>query len=277
MTLTNRNRCFKAGIVLSSLSLIIIAAAAFIILPVYPSALNGSVRSTAGFYQQIAEKLLKSSPYVPFVSMAAAVVYSLAGIILITYFFRQTKSPEIIFVGLFIISMAFECIRIIIPLKLIMDLPNIYLTNSSRIILFGRYFGLFSLFAASVYTAGLEVQKQQYVILICFAASLILAMGVPVDGLSWDSTLIMLNDFNTTFIMIQAGIIGITIVSFLISAYTRGSKDYIFIGIGALLAFFGRNILFSADTWASPAPGLIILSVGTWMICTRFHHIYLWL
>jgi len=277
MTLANRNRCFITGIVFGSLSLIIIIVAAFIILPVYPRAVEESVRCTTGVYQRIAARIFSPAPYAPFASMAGAVVYSLVGIILITYFFQKTKSPEIIFVGFFIISLAFEFIRIIVPLKLIMDLPNIYLTNCSRIIFFGRYFGLFSLFAASIYTAGLEVQKQQYVLLICTAASLILALGVPVDGLAWDSTLIMLNAFTSTFIMIHIGVIVITVASFLVSAHTRGSAEYIYIGIGAFLTFFGRSILLSGDTWASPIPGLFILCLGTWIICTKFHHLYLWL
>ncbi|MCL2833784.1 MAG: hypothetical protein FWD78_11495 [Treponema sp.] len=277
MTLVTRNRCFRAGIAATGLSLIAIIAAAAVILPVYPKAVQAGIRCTAGFYQKIVAGFMDPSPYVAFVTMVGSVVYSLIGIIFISYFFQKTKSPEIIFVGLFIISLAFESVRIIVPLKLILDLPNFYLINSARIIFFGRYFGLFSLFAASIHTAGLENQKQQYVILVCFAASLILAMGVPVDGLSWDSTLTMLNDFGSTFIMIQAGIFAITIAGFLISAYTRGSREYIYIGIGALLALVGRGILFTGDTWASPAPGLVILSFGTWLICTRFHHLYLWL
>jgi len=100
---------------------------------------------------------------------------------------------------------------------------------------------------------------------------------VPVDGLSWDSTLVLLNDFDSTFYMIQVGIYTITIASFMISAYTRGSKEYISIGIGALLILLGRNMLFCSDTWVSPFPGLFILSFGTWLVCIRFHRLYLWL
>jgi ABC-type nickel/cobalt efflux system permease component RcnA len=78
------------------------------------------------------------------------------------------------------------------------------------------------------------------------------------------------------FALIQWGILGITATSFFISAYTRGSKDYVFIGLGVLITYLGRNIFLNSDTWISPAPGLIILSLGTWFICTKLHKIYLW-
>ena len=277
MTLTNRNRCFRAGIIFCAVSLLVTAAAVFMVMPAYPQALEGSIRCTAGIIQRIIANFTGASPYIPFISMASSVVFSLIGITLIYYFFEKTQSPEIIFIGLFVVSFAFECIRIIIPLKIIYDLPIIYLTNSTRVLFFGRFFGLFSFFSASLYTAGLKIQKQHYIILVCAITSFIFALGVPVDGLSWDSTLVLLNDFDSTFYMIQVGIYTITIASFMISAYTRGSKEYISIGIGALLILLGRNMLFCSDTWVSPFPGLFILSFGTWLVCIRFHRLYLWL
>lgn len=277
MTLAHRNICFVAGIAAAVISLIIIVIAAFNILPAYPQAQSESIRRSAGAIQKIAGIFLEPAPYVPFITMIGAAIYSLTGIILIYFFFEKTQSPEILFVGLFIISFAFECIRIMIPLKIILELPNFYLTSSSRVLFFWRYFGLFSLFAASICASGLEVQKQQYIILVIAIASLVFAIGIPVDGLSWDTTLTLINDFTSTFVMVQAGIFLMTSASFIISAYTRGSKEYLYIGLGALLAYLGRNILFGSDTWVSPVPGFVILSIGTWLICTKFHRLYLWL
>ena len=277
MTLTHRNMCFKAGIVISVLAIIVIIAAAIYTSPAYSEAQESSIQRSGGGLTQRLLSSLEPAPFVPFATMAASLAYSLVGIILIYIFFEKTQSPEILFMGFFIMSFAFECLRVIIPLKLTMDLPGFYLTGSFRTLLFGRYFGLFSLFAASICAAGLEVQKQQYTVLVCAAASLLMALGVPVDNLSWDSTLVLLNDFGSTFLMIQTGVFVFTIASFLIAAYTRGSRNYIFIGLGSLLTLIGRNMLFNADTWITPFPGLLILSLGTWFICTRFHRIYLWL
>jgi hypothetical protein len=65
-------------------------------------------------------------------------------------------------------------------------------------------------------------------------------------------------------------------LSFFISAYTRGSREYIFIGIGSLMVFWGRAVLLSADTWITPLPGLLLLVGGTWIICVQLHRVYLW-
>jgi hypothetical protein len=72
-------------------------------------------------------------------------------------------------------------------------------------------------------------------------------------------------------------IVLITMISFFVSAYSRGTREYVFIGIGSLLVFLGRNILLNADTWVTPLPGLVSLGAGTWFICTQLHRVYLWL
>jgi hypothetical protein len=277
MTLSLRNSCFKVGIAFSALSLGIIIAAALTILPAYPEVLGESIRCASGILQWFLKNFPEPSPYVPFITTLGAVCYSLIGIILILYFFEKTQSQEILFIGLFVLSFSFESIRIIVPLVKTLDLPIVYLGRGSRFLIFGRYFGLFSLFTASVFTAGLAVQKQEHLVFIIAAASLIFALGVPTDGLSWDTTLNMYNDFNSTFALVQGGILGITMASFFISAYTRSSKEYIYIGLGAFLIYTGRSILLGGDTWISPLPGLLILSLGTWLVCIKLHRIYLWL
>jgi hypothetical protein len=277
MTLSLRNSCFKAGAAFSAITLGIIIAAAYYILPVYPDVFSRSVQGSSGILHQFIRNFIQPSPYVSFITTISAVIYSLIGIMLINYFFEKTQSQEILFIGLFVISFAFECIRIMVPLVKILELPMIYLGASSRILIFGRSFGLFSLFAASVFTSGLEVQKQEQLVFITAAAALIFAVGVPTDGLSWDTTLNIQYGFSSTFGLVEGGILVITMATFFISAYTRNSKEYIHIGLGALLIYIGRDLLLGGDTWLSPFLGLLILSLGTWLVCAKLHRIYLWL
>jgi hypothetical protein len=106
---------------------------------------------------------------------------------------------------------------------------------------------------------------------------MIIALGVPVDGLAWDSSLMMVYGYTPMLKMVEAGVVLISAASFFISAYSRGSREYIFIGLGSLLAFWGRSILLTADTWITPLPGLALLAAGTWIICIQLHRVYLWL
>jgi hypothetical protein len=277
MTLSVRNNCFKAGIVLSSLSLAAIAAAAFVVIPAYPEAASEAARRSSGMFQGLLENLGSSAPYAPFAAMLGAVLYSLTSIILIYFLFEKTQSQEILFFGLFVISLAVEGIRIVIPLKITYEFSIVYCVMAARILVFSRYFGLFALFASSVCAAGLEVQKQRNTIIIIVLTAMAVAMGIPIDGFFWDSTLTMLSGYDTMFAIVEGGLLFFTVTSFFVAAYNRSSRDYIFIGTGALLALVGRNILLHADDWLTPLPGLMILGLGTWFFCTRLHQIYLWL
>jgi hypothetical protein len=87
----------------------------------------------------------------------------------------------------------------------------------------------------------------------------------------------MILGFSRMFMVVEAGILVITVGSFLVSSYTKGIKEYILVGLGTLLVFTGRHLLLNADTWAAVVGGLIILAAGTWFICTQLHKVYLWL
>jgi hypothetical protein len=277
MTLSDRNAVFKAAIALASVFMLFIIALSFMVMSAYPAAAEGSARRSSGLIQSLIGHFFGPSPYAPFVSIAGAGVYSLITLILIHYFFEKTQSPEILFFAFFVLSFSFEAVRIMVPLKQIYIISPLYLVMAFRILLFSRYFGIFSLFTASVYAAGLEVQKQRNIILILTVATMVIAMGVPIDTLSWDSSLSMINGYTSMFRMVEAGILLITMASFFIAAYSRGSREYILIGAGSFLVFLGRTLLLTADTWVSPFPALLLLAAGTWFICTQLHHVYLWL
>jgi hypothetical protein len=276
MTLSERNAVFKAGIVVSAACVLLIGVVSFIIIPAFPAAGEYS-RRASGIIQSLISRFFEPSPYVPYISILGAGLYALITIILIYYFFEKTQSPEILFFALFVLSFSFEVVRLLIPLQKVYAVSSLYLVMAFRVLLLSRCFGIFALFASSVYAAGLEIQKQRNMFLAIAVAAMIIVMGVPIDALSWDSSFSMINGYMSMFRMVEAGVLLITMASFFISAYSRGSREYIFIGAGSFLVFLGRNMLLSADAWISPAPALIFLGVGTWLICTQLHHVYLWL
>jgi len=277
MTLSVRNNFFRGGIILAALSLIIIIAGAAFVFRAYPGTVESASMRSHGVVQKLIEGFTEPSAYVPFWTMLGAVAYSLISISLIYFFFEKTQSPEILFFGLFVISLAFEFERINIPLKQVFSFPPMYLITAARILLFGRYFGLFSLFATGIFASGLDVQKQQTVFFMLILAALVIAFNVPIDSLVWDSSLKMLNGYGAMFAVVEGGILAVTVLTFMVSAFTRGSRHYIFIGLGAFMAFAGRNILLKSDTWITPIPGILLLMGGTWLVCALLHREYLWL
>jgi hypothetical protein len=276
MTLSVRNNYFRAGIVLSLLSLVVTLALCFVTFPAFPQVGAAAVRTT-GIVQSLVSSFFQPQSYVSFATMAGAVLYALVAMILIYYFFEKTQSPEILFFALFVSSFAFEGLRVMVPLMGAYDLPAFYPVLGSRALLFTRFFGIFSLFAASVYAAGLGEQKQGNIVFIIAIAAMVIALGVPIDGLAWDSSLMMIRGYPSMLRLVEAGIMAITMISFFISAYSRGSREYVFIGIGSFLVFWGRAMLLPSDTWVTPLPALLLLAGGTWIICVQLHHVYLWL
>ncbi|QQO09560.1 DUF3631 domain-containing protein [Breznakiella homolactica] len=277
MTLLQRNRLFVFGIALSALMFLAVLALSVMIVPSFGEITAGAARRASGILQPLMIRLLDPSPYVPYISMILACTYSLATTILIFYFFEKTQSSEILFFSLFVLSFTAEVMRTAVPLFSVLELPHVYLIMTGRVLYFGRYFGLLSLFAASVYAAGLDIQKQGTVILISFVITMLIAIGIPIDGLSWDTSFTVTTGYSSMFTLAEAGIGFITILSFFIAAYSRGSKEYTFIGIGSLLVYIGRNVLLTADTWPPLPLAIAMLAAGTWLTCTRIHQVYLWL
>ena len=276
MTLSERNAFFKAGIALCAVFTLLIIAASFVVVPVYPT-MEENTRRPAGVFQVFISRFLKVDYLAVHSSVAMAVLFSIAGIILIYSFFEQTSAAEILYIAFFTVSLSFEAIRLIMPLSLIYAIPSFYILIALRVLLFARYFGIFSLFTASVFAAGLEVQNNRNIILIIFIAALVITFSVPIDTQNWDTSLNMVNGYISMFRLIEAAAFITTVISFFIAVNVRGSKDYAYIGFGVMLALIGRNLLLGADNWVCPVPGILLLSIGTWFVCSKLHKIHLWL
>jgi hypothetical protein len=277
MTLYGRNAFFRIEIAVSGGFLILAGGLALQALPACPAVMAEAVRRSPGVIQGLAVRFFGPEPFAPFACLAAAVLFAPAALTMIYFFFEKTQAPEILFITLFVLSFSFEAMRLMTLLQKAWVIPSFYLLLASRTLLFGRLLGIFSLFAAGICAAGLEIQKQLNVIFIAVFIALVVTLGIPVDILTWDSSFSMVNGYLSLFRMVETVVLFITIASFFISAWSRGTPEYAAVGLGSFLAFTGRNILLSADTWITPFPGILCLTAGVWLICTKLHKVYLWL
>jgi hypothetical protein len=277
MTLSQRNRYFIAGIVLSSLCLLGIFPHITKLSPFYAELSAAAVKRVPGLFQQAAAYFFDAAPLTPFATVVASVTYTLVVSLLVYFFFEKTQSPEILFFGLFTLSFTFEVLRLMLPLKQLYGFSGLFLILGARILFFGRFFGVLSLFASSVYAAGFELQKQGTVVIAIAIAALIVSLGIPIDGFSWDTNLVMVSGYAVILRLAETGILVISVISFFVAAYIRGSREYLVVGLGAFLVFAGRDLLINADTWLTPVPGFIMLCTGTWLISAKLHQVYLWL
>jgi len=277
MTLSARNHLFRLGIVLSFLCLLICVFATLQSMAVYGPLEEEITRRSTGLFQLLAGKWFDTQLIVVHWCITGLVLFAFFTIVLIYYFFEKTQSPEILFMVFFALSFAPEALRLLLPLSQVYEIPSLYLLMASRVMLFGRYFGIFSIFTASLYAVGFKAQKQRNVVLIIAVVTLIITLGVPIDTETWDSSLNMISGYVAIFRLIEVGAFLTTALSFFIAAWSRSSREFVVIGIGSVLALLGRHISLYADAWAALPTGLLLLVVGTWLICTKLHKIYLWL
>jgi hypothetical protein len=276
MTISSRNMAFKAGIISSFAILVFFLIASYRALPFYPELLQAAAARSSGFLAAVA-RFSAPARFAPYATTAAAILYALVTVIFIYYYFEKTQAPEILYVAFFTFSLVFEAARIMPPLCKALNFPGAFLVLSQRFLLFGRYFGLFSIFTAGVCAAGLELQGQRTAILIIVLSALMIAAGIPVDGFSWDSSLSMITGYGDMFRLAEAALSLATVISFMAAAQTRGAREYLFIGMGAFLALLGRSLLIRADTWITPLPGFACMVLGTLFICGKLRQVYLWL
>ena len=272
MTLTARNIIIKSGIIFASLVVLFTVLVSFVLIPVYSSFDIESFCRPAGFFQKITAPFLQPNFYAVHFSIIALAVFSLVALCLLHHFFKNIQLPEISFIAVFVMSLSLEPVRFILPLSQVFDFSPIFLIFASRCLLFGRYAGLFSLFASSIYSAGLDARNQKNFMFIVVITAFIIAVGIPLDTFTRETAFNAASSFNSVFRVLNGIIVFTTITGFIISAYVRSSREYIFAGIGVLLVFAARNMLITSDNWAG-LPGVLVLAFGVWFTCTHLHKI----
>jgi hypothetical protein len=272
MTLAQRNLLFKAGVFLSACCILLLLALTGKLLPLLPEYSEAAARSS-----HLILRFFTVVPQIPCVLLFTAVLYALLVSIVVLVYFEKTQTTELLFVGLFAVSFVFEMWRLMVPLKDFYNISPFMLIFGTRMLIFSRLFGSLCLFISGVYAAGLEMQRQGGIIIGIIIAIMMISFKIPVNGFSWDTSYTMLYGYRIMLRSAEVILMIITGMSFLIAAYTRGIPDYRFIALGSVLVFFGRSLLFAADTWLTPLPAVIMLGAGTWIIVARLHQIYMWL
>lgn len=275
MTIATRNRLMIFGIAASITTLSITA---FFL----PEAF-GSAKDAFASYEgraQVSRLLpwrLGVSPWTVLISIPLAVLYAGATLAMLYYSFEKTQAAEILFFSAFAFSFIVEAARVTVPLAVGRDWPPAFIIGAARVIVFGRFFGILSLFAAGVYASGVEFQKHGRVFLIIAAVALTISTGAPVDGLSFDSAFTPDSGYRTMLETAEIALALIAVASFLAASHARGAREFSAGGLGIGLAFLGRELLLKSDSWLLLVPGAAALGAGTWLFATKIHRYYLWL
>jgi hypothetical protein len=263
----------KIGIAVSFLALLAFAASAVEILPLYPELVSAKAVRTIPVF--IGRLLPPPAPYAVFAATGIAVLFAFAGQICLFYFFERTQSVEIRFLGIFLFSLAFEVMRIAIPLKTAFNLSGYIPVIASRLVIFGRFYGLFAVFAAALYASGFKTRKDETVTFTIAAAAMLFAFRLPIDMFNFGTNLYPVTGFSGIFNSTSVAIVLLAMYCFVSGAYAHGNREYYLLAPGVLAAVAGRALLLNADTWQLLFPGAALLGFGVWFTGVQYRRIYL--
>jgi hypothetical protein len=274
MTLARHIQILKIGIAVAAAALVGVGVISWKIIPLFPSLIkNAWNRST---FSVIVNLLPSESPYAAYVTVVASLVYALAMLIFIYYMFEKTQSTEVHFFIFFVLSLLFEILRLSIPSRIAFNLPGILLGFSAHALVFCRFFGMFSLFIASLVASGLKIEKEESLLFPLIIITLCLSIAVPINTFTYDTTLCLANGYPAIFRVMTYLVAFFSTLSFFYGAWHSGTKEYFAVGVGTLLAFLGRGILIDADFYLLAVTGFAMLSAGSCLICLNLRKLYLW-
>jgi hypothetical protein len=279
MTLGVRNVIFKTGIGFSVFALFL--AGIFFLSPFAVPKIREleqlSVRGILKPYPGFFDNRFSDFPYLSLMVILFSIVFSLLVLIIILKYFEMTQTPEILFFACFVFSFSGEVFRLVLPLKDLFYLPVTYVEAAERVLITMRFFGSFSFFAGSLYAAGLNTKKTGTLLFPVTIIAIFFAINASIDSRAWDGALNLAVGSISTFFLMELALAIFNIIDFLIASYIRANKHYIFISLGAVCLYIGRALLLYSDNLILCIAAAALLSLGTWIFCSRLHAIYLWL
>jgi hypothetical protein len=194
----------------------------------------------------------------------------------ILYSFRKTVSAEIYFFSFWVLSVGLELFRLVI-FDLAAGGGSIYWEIvSTKVLLFARYAGYFSLFVSGLYAAGFRNEKLGTVAAIILAISLGLATAMPVNTGSFAPTL----ELRAGYVELNAGLVLVvalvTVANYLYAARTSGEASYRLVALGAAIFLVGHRLLTTQWNPIALIAGFVLLVAGAWLFVSRLHSYYLW-
>ncbi len=201
-------------------------------------------------------------------------VFSIISTIILFHYFKKKNFPEIFFFVLFILSLSLQTIRLFqIPL-LLLNISPYFGVIITRLFYFFKFFGLFCLFATSLFPIGIKFQKFEIMLLTILLLSFTISALMPIDPTTLNVTLLYkVTDRSSIFIMIIS-IRLLTIINFVRVAVSSKSKNYLFVLISAFFLIFGDDLMLFIPF---PFVSLILLLIGTAIYTRSIYSYYLWI
>lgn len=210
------------------------------------------------------------------ISVAAELLYAVAAIVILYFSFRKTKSPEIFFFILFVISMCFDSLKAAFVLFNAMGIAPYYGVLLTRAVYFGRFLGTLAVLTSGLFPLGAEYQRMEIYIGVSFLLSFALSAAIPVDMTEIDPVMLFQMGHMRELGIISVIFLFFGVFNFILYAIQNSSKDHVYLAAGLALAIIGREINFYTQQPLLSAVAVVLLVAGTVLFGERAHAIHLW-
>ncbi len=233
---------------------------------------NSSSFVTTQVWWMIYRNVIKIDLFHAWISLMALGLFSLVFSFFIYRLIKKNSSPQMAFIYLFIFSFSFSLLRLIyiMPHSAFIDRELI-----SRIIFFGRLFGLSSFFAASLFTSGLQIQKFGLVLLISTVVSFTITIILPFNTTVLTSALIYRVGEEKSITLFCLTLEILTVLNYLSSALKQSRNELFRIMFFALMILTGFEMSFFLYL-PILIPGITLLILGTLLYLRTSQKLFLW-
>ncbi|MBN2443314.1 MAG: hypothetical protein JXJ04_18280 [Spirochaetales bacterium] len=275
MLLTVRNNILFAGIIISCIILCCIIISIYLFATseiLFPGKLEFKLQYWWFLYSDEAVNsgfLLDS-----IINITIFLIFCFIAGIIFRRLFKKIASPEIFFYAVFLFSFSFEGFRVFL-LYIQLGMPVYLGLLFSRIVIFGRFFGLMAIFLSSLYALEIKFQKFGTLLGGALILSLIIAYIVPMDSSTILSQLIYKPGDELSIFIANIALGFFALVNFFVAAINR-NKRFLYIILASLLIICGRELFLFIVGPVTGSAGLTLLFVGTYLFYRHMDRIYLW-
>ena len=190
--------------------------------------------------------------------------------------FRKTTAPEMLFFAMFILALGLDIWKLgHVVLFFESFAPHVSATVS-RIIHFGRFFGMICVFISTLYLTGIEYQQTGVVLNITALIALTVVYTMPVDHLTLLPNLThrLGDELMLQVVMVVLQLLAIANVIYAVAYQKR--DEYLPLLLAIPAAIVGREMVFFLPSLWGAAVGFVLLASGAAVVSNRLYRIYLW-
>lgn len=217
--------------------------------------------------------------YNPLSVATVVVLFSLvsfSSIVYIHFAFRKIQSTEMFFFEVFLFSLSFESLRLLVPLYSFSSIVLVELSSISRLLYLFRFLSLFSLLTMGLFSIKVITRKTFSITFLIFFLSLILSMSLPMDG-SYINKLFMAGRMYLKRHLVLFFSCSIFLVlSMVISYFYNSIRERLYMIVSVICLLIGYFVLLYSQNYFSLIVGGVFFVYGVFNTIKNIHSIYLW-